>query len=113
MIEIMRCVNAEAYKASLILCGSVLEALIIDWLSEVEEVDHLSSTKSLQLYQAIERLSDHLEECRPKAHKIRERRNLVHPRRMLQETSLVDEKICREVLDDLRDVLSKRTTLTA
>lgn len=34
MAELRTCFNSNAYKAAIILAGSILEAFLIDWLSK-------------------------------------------------------------------------------
>lgn len=42
MQELNACYKAKAYKATLILAGSILEAVLIDWLSEIKGKDFFS-----------------------------------------------------------------------
>lgn len=42
--EVYRCIRAEAYKAAIILCGGILESVLIDWASEIEGVNYFEKT---------------------------------------------------------------------
>ena len=42
--EVYRCIRAEAYKAAIILCGGILESVLIDWVSEIEGVNYFEKT---------------------------------------------------------------------
>ena len=35
--ELISCLEVGAYKACMILCGSILETILLDWLSELEK----------------------------------------------------------------------------
>lgn len=41
--ELNICFSNKAYKATLILCGSILEAVLIDWLSEIDGVNYFKN----------------------------------------------------------------------
>lgn len=41
--ELNACYRAKAYKATLILAGSILEAVLIDWLSEINQADYFTN----------------------------------------------------------------------
>ena len=43
--ELNICFSNKAYKATLILCGSILEAVLIDWLSEINGVNYFKKNK--------------------------------------------------------------------
>lgn len=40
--ELNACYKAKAYKATLIMCGSILEAVLIDWASEYDQKDYFN-----------------------------------------------------------------------
>lgn len=106
--EIEQCLQVQAYKSCLILCGSILEVVLLDWLSEIEKKDYFESSDNIKLYAVIKRLSEQLGASTQKAQNIREKRNLVHPKELLKASSKIDDKVCRTVLSDLRDVLYQR-----
>ena len=37
--ELNTCYRSKAYKATMILCGSILEAVLLDWLSEIHKTN--------------------------------------------------------------------------
>lgn len=120
--ELNDCFRAKAYKATLILAGSILEAVLIDWLSDIKGVNYFEED-----YMIIDRrtgrekraeLIDYINEIkeieRPnwmeeadKAHKIRKKRNLVHAKLCINSDE-INEEVCRQVIDYLRDVLKTR-----
>ena len=116
--EIQSCFEAKAYKATLILAGSVLEAFLIDWLSEMERKDYFSERilneegKECSLLEIINRIKDIKA---PKwateanyAHTIRKKRNLVHAKLCLKETAIIDDTLCFEVVKYLKQIIDTR-----
>ncbi len=120
--ELNICFNGKAYKATLILAGSILEAVLIDWLSEIHGINYFEND-----YYVIDRygnrkradLVDYINEIkyikRPrwideanKAHEIRKKRNLVHAKLCIDST-VINEQMCRDVIEYLEDVLSTRS----
>ena len=110
--EIDVCINAGAYKSALILSGSVLEGVLLDWLSEIDKVDYINSkTHKKMLGEIISELkqSQHLTAYLiDAAFKISGYRNIVHPKVFLQKRVNLDRVIAEEILSDLRKILSKR-----
>lgn len=108
--EIEKCYKAGAYKGCLVLCGSLLEALVLDWLSELEETDYFSSEDFTSLEIMINRLRDAevltVHELQM-AHEIRKKRNLIHPKNYIENTPLHKE-ICEEVMTKLKPLVEKR-----
>ena len=119
--ELNVCYKGKAYKAALILAGSILEAVLIDWLSEIKGVDFFEneyiitkrdgSTKRADLIDYINEIK-YIE--RPnwmleaeKAHEIRKKRNLVHAKLCLK-TDEINEIVCNQVIEYLKDVLKTR-----
>ena len=110
--EIDACINAGAYKSALILSGSVLEGVLLDWLSEIDKIDYINSkTHKKMLGEIISELqrSEHLTAYLIEAaFKISGYRNIVHPKVFLQKRVNLDRVIAEEILSDLRKILSKR-----
>ena len=120
--ELNSCYKAEAYKATLIMCGSILEAVLIDWASEYDQKDYFSEElwvtdkrtgrmKRAELIDYIDRIN---EINRPKwmteagyAHQIRKKRNLVHAK-LCMNSEEINDVVCAEVIGYLKDVLATR-----
>ena len=108
--EIERCYKAGAYKASLVLCGSLLEALVLDWLSEIDQHNYFEDTDITNLESLInklrsaERLSQHEAHL---AHDIRKKRNLIHPKNYIVNSPL-EKSVCESVMNDLKPLVAKR-----
>lgn len=123
--ELNSCYKVKAYKATLILAGSILEAVLIDWLSEIKGIDYFENDYSVKdkktgKYRKAN-LCDYINEIkyieRPnwmiqadKAHEIRKKRNLVHAKLCLKSDD-INEKVCQEVIGYLKDILKTRETL--
>lgn len=108
--EIEKCYKAGAYKASLVLCGSLLEALVLDWLSEVEQHNYFEDTNITNLESLInklrsaERLNQHEAQL---AHDIRKKRNLIHPKNYIVNSPL-EKSVCESVMNDLKPLVIRR-----
>lgn len=118
LLELKVCYEGKAYKATLILAGSILEAVLIDWLSEMKGVNYfveeypVEGKYQAQLIDYIDAIKNikapkWMEEAR-KAHKIREKRNLVHAKLCLKKSVEINDKTCRQVLQYLAAVLKTR-----
>ena len=122
MQEINACFKAKAYKATLILAGSILEAVLIDWISEIKGKDYFSEEFMVrdQYTNKMRRadLIDYINEIKylkqpnwavqaQEAHSIRKKRNLVHAKLCLN-CDEINETVCRQVIDYLHDVLRTR-----
>jgi hypothetical protein len=114
--ELEKCLNANAYKAVLIMAGSVLEAVLLDWLSEKDGVDYFSrpfryhGQKTIKLEDYINAIPE-LEVpdwMNKNAHQIRLKRNLVHAKLQFKEEANIDAEMCSKVIGYLRDVIKKR-----
>ncbi|EEA91316.1 hypothetical protein COLSTE_00458 [Collinsella stercoris DSM 13279] len=119
--ELNTCFAHGAYKAAIILAGSILEAVLTDWLSEIHgtnffENDYMIETRNGHCRQA--RLSDMINEIRELekpdwleeaklAHKIRKKRNLVHATLCVKADD-VNEQTARMVIEYLDRVLRTR-----
>jgi len=119
--ELNACFRAKAYKATLILCGSILEAVLIDWVSEKRGADYFEEdlivteqngrNKRADLIDYIDIVKElekpaWMEEAQ-KAHIIRKKRNLVHAKLCLKSDE-INETVCNEVIEFLKDVLRTR-----
>jgi len=119
--ELNICYNAGAYKAAIILAGSILEAVLIDWLSEMDGIDYFSTdyiitkpdgtTKRAELIDYIEAIKeikkpDWMDEA-DKAHEIRQKRNCVHAKLFINERD-INKHTCEKVIRYLKEVLITR-----
>ena len=119
--ELNDCFRVGAYKATLILAGSILEAVLIDWLSEIKGHDYFAEDYVITDRNGRQKradLIDYINEIkyieRPhwiheatKAHEIRKKRNLVHAKLGINSDE-INEETCRMVIDYLRDVIKTR-----
>ena len=115
--ELNTCFKHKAYKATLILAGSILEFVLIDWLSELkginffeeEYIDHNGKQGTLAIYiRDIKYLKkpEWMDEAE-KAYAIKDKRNQVHAKLCLKSDE-INEDICRKVIGYLEDVLKTR-----
>lgn len=132
--ELNHCFAVKAYKATLILAGSILEAFLIDWLSEIEGINYfeeeLMVSRTIKIDNKREKISvkagliDYIDKIRiikkpdwvkqaDEAHDIRKKRNLVHAKLCLNESDEINEATCRMVLNYLQDVLETRTRINS
>ncbi len=136
--ELNVCFRGKAYKATLILAGSILEAVLIDWLTEIKGINYFDEPYIIQKEQWDRRnncvrrdrngnimyynkeagLADYIDEikelARPawmkshEAHEIRKKRNLVHAKLCMNDTTEINEQTCREVIQYLKEVIETR-----
>ena len=106
--EINHCLSVSAYKSTLILSGSILEAILLDWLSEIDQRNYFEEEKDPILNDVIKKLGTQLGEAKEQAIRIKDKRNLVHPRRFLRNVEKIDKRMCETVISDLRVVLKQR-----
>lgn len=107
-VEINHCLSVSAYKSTLILSGSILEAILLDWLSEIDQRNYFEEDKDPILNDVIKKLGTQLGEAKEQAIRIKDKRNLVHPRRFLRNVEKIDKRMCETVISDLRVVLKQR-----
>lgn len=109
--EIKKCVNQEAYKATVILCGSILEAVLLDWLSDIKKRNYLREREDLSFFDMIkemEKTGVFDRKLTNYAHKVRDYRNLVHPKKMLREEIELNSEIVIDMIWKLKKILEKR-----
>ena len=120
--ELNDCFKVKAYKATLILAGSILEAVLIDWLSDIKGINYFEKdymvtdrrTGKLKRADLVDYINEieyierpHWMEEASKAHEIRKKRNLVHAKLCIKSDE-INEEVCKQVIDYLRDVLKTR-----
>lgn len=136
--ELNTCFRGKAYKATLILAGSILEAILIDWLTEIKGTNFFDEPYIIRKEQWDKRnncvkrdrygnimyynkeagLADYIDEikelARPawmksrEAHEIRKKRNLVHAKLCMNDSTEINEQTCREVIQYLKEVIETR-----
>lgn len=134
--EVYRCIGVEAYKAAIILCGGILEAVLTDWISEIDHINYFNKTGfdsrlRVSLFDGTKyfldkrgkktnpdlfRIIDRIDGLEPPvwinnekqfATIIRESRNKVHASLAISDPNITEEQ-CRKVLDYLIIVLKTR-----
>lgn len=120
--EVKDCFNAKAYKAAIILAGSILEAFLIDWLSEKDnknyfEVDLMIFDKYHKRYRRADLIDyintinelekPHWMDAADKATTIRKKRNLVHAKLYINDND-ISKETCTQVIDYLEYVINTR-----
>lgn len=118
--ELNTCFEHKAYKATLILAGSILEAVLIDWLSEIYGKNYFkvvlmnSNGREANLIDYINKIKGlkkpHWYHEAEKANEIRKSRNLVHAKLCLKEKTEINEDLCKEVIRYLIDVIKSRNS---
>ena len=122
--EIEACLSVKAYKAAIILSGSVLEAFLLYWLSEKDGRDYFEEPYMIEvmgedgktqwkkkddLWTYINQIKEiekpEWMDSSEKAHYIRQKRNSVHARLCLKEGTEINEETCQKVLDYLVEII--------
>lgn len=112
--ELISCLEVGAYKACMILCGSILETILLDWLSELENTNYFvdDDNMHINLYGVIRRLKEIYNPSwnseANAAHDIRLKRNLVHPVKFVVENPTVNRDTCLQVLREMQSILISR-----
>lgn len=122
MKELRECFNRGTYKAAIIMAGSILEAFLIDWLSEINdtnyfEEDYLIYDKYRKSYRRAD-LKDYIStiedlkkpnwfDAAKKATEIRKKRNLVHAKLYINDDD-ISRETCTEVISYLEYVINTR-----
>jgi hypothetical protein len=107
--ELRVCIDKNLFKATMVISGSILEAVILDWLSETEKHDYYRDETEISLNKALSLLSNLGEidsNVLDSAHNIRKMRNLIHPRNYLQNQRKVTRKACKYLLAELNTVIN-------
>lgn len=113
--ELEKCRENKLYKSFLILAGSILEAFLLDWISEIESKDYF--VKDSENFTLGKLIFDKLRKIHPdifnedltiKANRIMKKRNLIHPKEFFNSRELVNDKICEEIVADLKFILNSR-----
>ncbi len=125
--ELDACFSVKAYKATLILAGSILEAFLLDWLSEKDGKNYFEQPYKVAVkykngkvhMMKMEQLSVYIDQIkeieRPdwmdsseKAHFIRKSRNSVHAKVCLKEEIDINEETCSKVISYLTEIINSR-----
>lgn len=115
--EVDTCFENGAYKSAIILCGSILEAILLDWLSEYEDTDDIYNVakaedgRDLDLSNIITKLKNIVKPYwyeANKAHEIRKTRNMVHPKECIKNNKKVTYEECEMIINDLKDILESK-----
>lgn len=125
--ELDVCYSSGAYKATLILAGSILEAFLLDWLSEIDGKNYFVMPYKIRKYNndgtfkwvTHEELKVYInqmekiglanwEQLRNKAHFIRKKRNLVHAKICLERKKEVNKDISNQVITYLKEIVESR-----
>ena len=115
--EVEICFDNKAYKAAIILCGSILEAVLLDWLSEYENTDNILDVakgedgRDLELNKIIYKLKELVKPYwyeSSKAHEIRKTRNMVHPKECMKNNTKISIEECRKIINDLNDIIESK-----
>lgn len=122
--ELKTCYENGAYKATLILAGSILEAFMIDWLGNINGKDYFTEefivtdrrdrtkTKRAELIDYIDAVADIKKpdwmEEQGKAHHIRDKRNMVHAKLCMKRSKQINKETCQQVIDYLIEIISTR-----
>ena len=117
-VEVKKCYDTQSYKSAIIMAGSILEAFIIDWLSELNGKDYFSLQKNEvgfdeKLYKYIEQVEkalkpDNWHKQKEAADHNRECRNYVHPKKLIQENRIINQYECDKVIKNLKDIIDSR-----
>lgn len=116
--ELNACYNAKAYKATLIIAGSILEAVLLDWLSEIDGKNYFEKEYKSRKEDTLLNYINSIKALKaPKwlaeadmAHKIRIKRNLVHAKLGI-ESDAVNEETCKMVIEYLEQVIRTRASI--
>ena len=117
MAEINACFAAKAYKATLILAGSILETFLTDWLGSIHGKNYFVNKyyvggKEANLGDFIDAIEEIKRpswmEAATHAEFIREKRNLVHGKLCMKRGVQIDEETCQKVVSYLKEIICTR-----
>ena len=134
--ELNKCYKAGAYKATLIMAGSILEAVLLDWLSQMYQEDFFSQINQNTRWKEIrakvandpgytptllECITEIKEISIPKwmdaetankfkndATEIRKKRNMVHAKLCLKDCENINAELCQKVIEYLKGIVNVR-----
>lgn len=121
LVEIKNNIDHGSYYSATIVMGSVLEAFLIDWLSEIDGKNYFKEdylvTDQKYHYRKRADLIDYINiiqkkhpdwiEGADKATEIRKKRNLVHARLYIEEGEITKD-VCYEMLNNLETIINNR-----
>lgn len=122
MEELSICYSGGAYKAAVILAGSILEAVLLEWVGEIDNIDYSRNGYFIEddrgrrrragLVDLIHRIDDiyqpdWIEEA-SKATEIRRSRNTVHA--TVSRGRYTDKETCKKIIDYLQDILQSKVS---
>lgn len=123
--ELKLCFHAKAYKATLIMAGSVLEAVLLDWLSDIHQKNYFKQDFMVtkindkgEEYQVRGNLVNYIEAIKhieapdwmdgaDWSDAIRRKRNLVHAKLGIK-TKDINKESCEMVIGYLEKVIQTR-----
>lgn len=116
--EVNSCFRVKAYKATVVLVGSILETYLTDWLGEIHKKDYfkyrykLPDGRFADLKDIIDAIGDlkypdWMQECE-NAHEIRNMRNTIHSSYLLKRELVLDETVCKKMIDYLKEIVEAR-----
>lgn len=120
--EMNVCVSGQAYNTAIVVTGSILEAVLTDWLSEMEGKNYFkepfrivnengrNQPRYLSLNDAIVKIAKIMKKWneKEKAIAIRELRNRVHARVFLEQNKKITKRECETAQKNLNSVIRSR-----
>ena len=109
--EMERCYQVQAYKSTVIIAGSVLEAFLLDWLSEKDNINYFEKNYYIsELKTYIDDIPElhRSDELFKNTNKIRKMRNLVHPKRYFENKNEINAETTKRIMGYLNDVIEAR-----
>ena len=120
--EMNVCVSGQAYNTAIVVTGSILEAVLTDWLGEIEGKNYFkepfrvvnengrNQPRYLSLNDAISKIAKIMKKWneKEKAIAIRELRNRVHARVFLEQNKKITKRECETAQKNLNSVIKSR-----
>lgn len=124
--ELRICYNNKAYKATAIMAGAILEAFLIDWKSEIDNVNYFKTDLYVEkkdgtkgtaelgdyIYVIYKQYKPNWNRASKKAHMIRRKRNDVHIKLCLNKEEEITEELCLEIIENLKEIVKSREKMT-